>query len=340
MKEQRNYDTGDRELLAIVQALKEWRHYIQGSGHTTTVLSDHDNLQHFKVPQTIRWQMAWWTLYLSEFDIKLVHIPGKKNIQADSLSWQPDLCPEGIDNEDVIVLPEHLFVNLINMELQKKIATAKNMDYEAAEVIKKLLEQGPKEAKKDLVDWEVEEFEGENILFYKGKNYVPINAELWREIVQRYHDHLTAGHSEELQTFNAVREHYWWPGLWVFVKNYVRGCGTCQQFKIDRNPMKPAFMPLEGARSTRPFASCSMNLITDLPPIDGCNSILVMVDRGNTKGAILIPTTKNLTQEGAGQLLLDNLYKQFGLPNKILSNWGPQFSAKAFCELLKLLGIK
>ena len=52
-KEQRNYDTGDRELLAIVPVLKEWRHYIQGSGHTTTVLSDHDNLRHFKVPQTI-----------------------------------------------------------------------------------------------------------------------------------------------------------------------------------------------------------------------------------------------------------------------------------------------
>jgi hypothetical protein len=53
MKEQRNYDTGDRELLAIVWALKEWRHYIQGSGHTTIVLFDHDILRHFKVPQTI-----------------------------------------------------------------------------------------------------------------------------------------------------------------------------------------------------------------------------------------------------------------------------------------------
>jgi RNase H-like domain found in reverse transcriptase/Reverse transcriptase (RNA-dependent DNA polymerase) len=52
-KEQRNYDTGDRELLAIVRALKEWRHYIQGSGHTTIVLSDRDNLRHYKVPQTI-----------------------------------------------------------------------------------------------------------------------------------------------------------------------------------------------------------------------------------------------------------------------------------------------
>jgi transposase InsO family protein len=83
-----------------------------------------------------------------------------------------------------------------------------------------------------------------------------------------------------------------------------------------------------------------MDFITDLPPIDDCNSILVMVNRGNTKGAILIPTAKTLTQEGAGQLLLDNLYKQFGLPDEMLSDRGPQFAAKAFHELLKLLGIK
>jgi hypothetical protein len=73
--------------------------------------------------------------------------------------------------------------------------------------------------------------------------------------------------------------------------------------------MKPAFMPLKGAKPTGPFASCSMDLITDLPPVDDCNSILIVVDRGNTKGAILIPMTKTLTQEGAGQLLLDKLYK-------------------------------
>jgi hypothetical protein len=127
--------------------------------------------------------MARWTLSLSEFNIKLVYIPGKKNIQADSLLRRPDLCPQGTDNEDIIVLLEHLFVNLIDIELQKKIANTKNMDYNAAKAIKKLLEQGPREVKKDLMDWEVEEFEGENILFYKGKNYVPIDAELQREIV-------------------------------------------------------------------------------------------------------------------------------------------------------------
>jgi hypothetical protein len=79
-------------------------------------------------------------------------------------------------------------------------------------------------------------------------------------------------------------------------------------------------MPTKGAKSTQPFASCSMNLITDLLPVDDCDSILIMVGRGNTKGAILIPMTKTLTQEGAGQLLLNNLYKQFGLPDTMLSD--------------------
>ena len=44
---ERNYEIYDRELLAIIRALEEWRHYIQGSPHTTTVLSDHKNLTYY-----------------------------------------------------------------------------------------------------------------------------------------------------------------------------------------------------------------------------------------------------------------------------------------------------
>jgi hypothetical protein len=44
----RNYDIYDRELLAIIRALEEWRHYIQGSPHQTTILSDHKNLTYYR----------------------------------------------------------------------------------------------------------------------------------------------------------------------------------------------------------------------------------------------------------------------------------------------------
>src|SRR5271155_2541415 len=68
-------------------------------------------------------------------------------------------------------------------------------------------------------------------------------------------------------------------------------------------------------------------------------STLVVVDQGLSKGVILCPCTKTITSDDTAQLLLDNLYKRFGLPDKIISDRGPQFAAKAFRELLKLLGI-
>ena len=82
-----------------------------------------------------------------------------------------------------------------------------------------------------------------------------------------------------------------------------------------------------------------MDFITDLLPVDRFNSILVVVDQGLTKGVILTPCKKTITAEETGRLLLENLYKRFGLLDKIISDRGPQFASKSFVELLKLLGI-
>jgi hypothetical protein len=83
-----------------------------------------------------------------------------------------------------------------------------------------------------------------------------------------------------------------------------------------------------------------MDFITDLPPVKGYDSILSVIDQGLTKGMILIPCSKTINAEETAQLLLENLYKRFGLPDKLLSDRGPQFASKSFRELLKLLGIK
>ena len=154
-----------------------------------------------------------------------------------------------------------------------------------------------------------------------------------------FYDHETARHPGELEAYNAVQQQFWWPGLRTFVKNYVKRCGICQQFKIDQNPSHPSFKPVEGAISTRPFAHCSMNLIMDLPPVDGSDALLVMVDQGLLKGVILCPTNKTVDMDGIGELLHKNLYKQFRLPDKMLSDQGPQFVAKVFRAMLNRLGV-
>ena len=61
--------------------------------------------------------------------------------------------------------------NLIDTDLQNRIAAANNLDFD--EAIKALLEQGPTPLQQDLADWEIEDYNGKNILFYKGKNYIP-----------------------------------------------------------------------------------------------------------------------------------------------------------------------
>jgi hypothetical protein len=120
----------------------------------------------------------------------------------------------------------------------------------------------------------------------------------------------------------------------------VQGCGICQQFKINQSPLNPAYIAIEGANTTRPFARCSIDLITDLLPVEEYNAILVMVDQGLSKGVILCPCMKMITWEGTAMLLQDNLFKRFGLPNKIISDRDPRFAAHTFQELLKLLNIK
>ena len=120
---------------------------------------------------------------------------------------------------------------------------------------------------------------------------------------------------------------------------YVKGCGVCQQYKINCSPSHPSYMPVPQASTTWPFTHCSMNLITDLPLSDGFDSILVVVDHGLTKGVILLPRNKTITAEQVANLLLENLYKRFGLPDEIISDRGPQFAVHAFRKLLKLLNV-
>jgi Integrase zinc binding domain len=234
-------------------------------------------------------------------------------VQSDALSRRPDHgTDERMEEDDKVVLPDNLFINLLDTELQERILNGKELDLDVKSAIETLMEEGPTSLKNNLQDWKIEEIDGRKTIFFKGKNYIPKDLELRRDIVKMYHDHETAGHPGELETYNGSRQNFWWPGLRTFVKNYVQECGTCQQFKINRSPSNPAYVAIEGANNTRPFAKCSMDLITDLPPVEGFDAILVVVDRGLSKGVILCPCAKTIMWEGTATLLRDNLFKRFG----------------------------
>ena len=76
------------------------------------------------------------------------------------------------------MLPDNMFLNLINVDLQEKIAMSNDLDGNEAEALKLLLENAPTPMAAGLEDWTIEQMKGQNISFYKGKNYIPRNTEL------------------------------------------------------------------------------------------------------------------------------------------------------------------
>ena len=98
-------------------------------------------------------------------------------------------------------------------------------------------------------------------------------------------------------------------------------------------------MPIT-SHARRPFALVTTDFITDLPEVNGFDSIMVVVDHGLTKGVILIPCNKTIDALGSADLYLDHVYKRFGLPDIIISDRDPHFAAALFQELGKMLGIK
>ncbi|KAH9252834.1 hypothetical protein BASA81_009242 [Batrachochytrium salamandrivorans] len=87
---ERNYDIYDKELLAVVESFKHWRHLLQGGLHPVTVLCDHKNLEYFMSTKKLTRRQARWSLELSEYTFTITHRPGKLNGRADSLSRRED----------------------------------------------------------------------------------------------------------------------------------------------------------------------------------------------------------------------------------------------------------
>ena len=77
--------------------------------------------------------------------------------QADALSRRPDFVPEhDMDNENITMLPNELFVQLVDLDLQEKISNCNDLDTDATEALKTILEKGPSIIKGELDDWTME----------------------------------------------------------------------------------------------------------------------------------------------------------------------------------------
>ena len=111
-----NYDVYDRELLALVRALENWRHLLLGAKHQVEVFTDHEGLTKYRHAQKISRRVACYLPVLWEYNILIKHRAGSANKVADALSWPPGTDEGSEDNQDVVVLLDHLFAHVVDTD--------------------------------------------------------------------------------------------------------------------------------------------------------------------------------------------------------------------------------
>ncbi|KAI0993579.1 hypothetical protein K3495_g14605, partial [Podosphaera aphanis] len=97
-----NYEIHDKELLAVVSALEEWRGELIGLRHSFLVLSDHKNLEYFMTTRKLSERQVRWSNTLSQFNFHLRFRAGKNSARPDALSRREQDMPNGAEDERLL----------------------------------------------------------------------------------------------------------------------------------------------------------------------------------------------------------------------------------------------
>jgi len=336
---ERNYEIHDKEMLAVIRGLENWRHLLEGARFKFEIWTDHKNLEYFMKVQKLNRRQARWALYLSRFDFILKHVPGTKMGKADGLSRRVD-WKVGVyrNNEDQVLIKDNWIHSLGEVVIEgpevdiiEKIKKARGKDEEVVRVVEEMKKANVKELRGE--EWTIE---GE-LVIKEGKIYVPKDTELRAEVIRLHHDVPAAGHGGRWKMVELVTRNYWWPGVTRDVGRYVEGCDGCQRMK--NRTEEPAGKLKLSEVPEKPWTHLTVDFITKLPVVAGKDAILVVCDR-LSKMAHFVATTEATSAEGLARLFRDNVWKLHGLPESIVSDRGPQFAAEFTKELNNMLGIE
>ena len=145
-----NYDVHDKELLAIVECFRTWRHYLEGAHHQVKVITDHKNLMYFMTTKVLNQRQVRWAEALVAFDFWIQYQKGNENARADALSRQKTFSkvkerPRAILKQladGIVYNHEEMYATLARIEdssWEKKFKEAYENDIWAQRVLEDIL---------------------------------------------------------------------------------------------------------------------------------------------------------------------------------------------------------
>ncbi|KAK3543293.1 hypothetical protein QTP70_014045 [Hemibagrus guttatus] len=257
---EKNYDIGNRELLAIKLALEEWRHWLEGARH------------------------RFWS----------------KNTKADALSRM--FAPEESPEMPKPILPADLIISPITWSQET---------FPPANASTNTLPGCP-----------------------PGSQY--ITQARRTSLIHTAHTSLGTGHPGINENLSLLRDRFWWPSMAADVRRYVQGCEECAMAKTPCQLPSGKLLPLPIPNC--PWSHLGVDFITDLPNSRTHTCIFVIVDRFS-KACRLLPLKGPPTAMEAAELLFNQVFRYFGIPEDIVSDRGPQFVSRVWRAFFRRLGV-
>ena len=116
---ERDYDVGNRELLAVVLGLQEWHHWLEGTVEPSIIWTDHKELAYLRAAKKINSRQARWSLFLSRFQFSLSFLPGSRNGKPDTLSRL--YSPDATTADPKPVLPSPQIIGAATWEIENTV---------------------------------------------------------------------------------------------------------------------------------------------------------------------------------------------------------------------------
>lgn len=298
------YPTHEQELLAIVCALNEWRHYLHGSTFTVLVESDHHSLQHFMTQPNLSRRQARWAERLAEFDFEIKYTKGKENVVADALSREAVVATvQGVSSAQVESLLQRITRECANERTARP---------------------------KDVVQ------DSDGVWRRKGRIYVPNNKPIKQTIMTEHHDCKLAGHVGKDKTIELICRQFYWPKMHEEIARYVSTCLSCQSNKPSNQLPAGALQPLPIPEQKG--QTWTIDMITQLPRTQKGNDTIVTMVEKLTKLTRFAACKTTVTAPQLAFIVYENIVRNHGVPQFIISDRDVRFTSLFWKSLWKLLG--
>ena len=364
---QKNYTVGEKELLSIVETLKEYRTMLFGCKELH-VYTDHRNLT-FNRLNTQR--VLRWRLFLEEFAPTFHYIKGENNTLADALSRLPfserqsddpkdpidkyklktaqqdpqDLTASAINtnqntNSNLMAMDDSLVDCFVHLPDQsglpfvldyKYIAEVQSRDAELA-ILQKNTKKGRFAAQKLGPDVTVQCFIGQNSKSWKI--YLP--GEILSDAIQWYH--LVLSHLGSQRLYDTMALHFYNPKLKNRIEELVSKCDACQRQKLVGRG-HGAVAPREAA--LLPWREIAVDLIGPWTLQVGSHALeftaLTMIDM--VTNLVEIVRLQNKSSAHVALQFENNWLARYPRPIHLIFDQGGEFMGMHFQQMLARHGI-